>query len=118
MTTAHYEGGCQCGAVRYEVDADLDNTIVCNCSRCQRLGFILTFASPSDFTLKSGADSLSSYRFARHMIDHLFCKTCGVQSFARGKRPDGKELVAINARCLDGVEPASLSPKAVDGRSF
>ncbi|MFY9828017.1 MAG: GFA family protein, partial [Rhodoplanes sp.] len=44
MTSKHYTGGCQCGAVRYEVTADLDNTVTCNCSRCGKLGSILAFA--------------------------------------------------------------------------
>ena len=34
MPMQHYHGGCQCGAVTYEVDADLDQAITCNCSRC------------------------------------------------------------------------------------
>ena len=29
----HYTGGCQCGAVRYEVECSLDAPIACNCSR-------------------------------------------------------------------------------------
>ena len=44
MPVQHYNGGCQCGAVRYEVDTDLDKTITCNCSRCQRRGSVLSFA--------------------------------------------------------------------------
>lgn len=27
MSQAHYQGGCQCGAVRYAVDIDLDDTV-------------------------------------------------------------------------------------------
>jgi hypothetical protein len=33
MASQHYVGGCQCGAVSYEVDDDLDNTVSRNCSR-------------------------------------------------------------------------------------
>jgi hypothetical protein len=44
MGSQSYSGGCQCGAVRFKVEADLGNTITCNCSRCQPLGMILTFA--------------------------------------------------------------------------
>jgi hypothetical protein len=58
-----------------------------------------------------------SYQFNKHVIHHLFCSTCGIQSFAKGRGPDGSEMVAINARCLDGVDPAALKVKAIDGRS-
>ena len=63
MTVQHYTGGCQCGAVRYEVTADLDKTIACNCSRCGKLGSILAFAPAEQFTLLSGEDRLTEYRF-------------------------------------------------------
>ncbi len=119
MGTQRYEGGCHCGAVRYEVTADLDGAISCNCSRCSKLGAILTFAPASSFSLTSGEDSLSDYQFNKKAIHHLFCATCGIESFARGTSPkDGAEMVAVNIRCLDGVDPATLSPKQVDGRSF
>ncbi|HEX7079520.1 MAG TPA: GFA family protein [Gammaproteobacteria bacterium] len=119
MSIQHYKGGCQCGAVAYEVDVDLDNTITCNCSRCQKLGFVLAFAPVESFDLKSGEESLTEYRFNKKQIRHLFCKICGVESFAMGKRPsDGADIAAINVNCLEGVDPRSLSSKHVDGRSF
>jgi hypothetical protein len=58
-------------------------------------------------------------RFNKKNIHHLFCSTCGIESFARGKRPsDGADMVAINTRCLDGVDPDTLTVKKVDGRNF
>lgn len=117
MAMQTYEGGCQCGAVRYRAKVDLDQTITCNCSRCGRLGSILTFAPADDFELLSGEDKLTEYLFNTHTIHHLFCETCGIESFARGEKPDGARMVAVNARCLDGVEPEKLQPQAVDGRS-
>jgi hypothetical protein len=118
MTTQTYEGGCQCGKVRYRVAADLDTTMTCNCSRCGKLGAVLTFAPAQAFTLVSGGEALTDYQFNKKTIHHLFCATCGIEPFARGTKPDGAEMVAINVRCLDGVDIDALSPKAVDGRSF
>ena len=118
MANQTYSGGCQCGAVRYEVTVDLDSTMTCNCSRCGRLGSILAFAPEPMFKLQSGEDRLTEYQFNKHAIRHLFCSVCGIQSFARGAMPDGTKMVAVNARCLDGIEPADLSPQTVDGRSF
>lgn len=112
-----YRGSCHCGAVSYEATADLGKVISCNCSRCARLGLLLSFAPAASFKLLSGADALTEYRFNTGAIEHLFCKTCGVQTFARGKAPDGAETVALNLRCLEGVDPDTLTPAKVDGRS-
>jgi len=115
-----YTGGCQCGKVRYEVAVDLANPVIaCNCSRCGRLGSLLAFAPAADFKLLSGEAGLTDYQFNRHAIRHLFCATCGIQSFARGKRPnDGADVVAVNARCLDRIDPDALTVNKADGRSF
>ena len=118
MANQSYSGGCQCGAVRFTVEADLDQTITCNCSRCRPLGMILAFAPESAFDLRQGEGALSEYRFNQRKISHLFCATCGVQSFGKAAGPDGVPMVAINARCLDDVDLNALAPKPVDGRSF
>jgi hypothetical protein len=113
-----YTGSCHCGAVLYEATTDLAQVISCNCSRCSRLGWLLTFVPKEQFTLQAGEDALQDYRFNTHNIAHLFCKTCGIESFARGKRPnDGAEMVAVNVRCLVGVDLDSLTIKKVDNRS-
>ena len=119
MSAQTYTGGCQCGKVRYQVLLELGEVIACNCSRCGRLGSLLAFAPAQNFKLISGEGALTEYQFNKHVIHHLFCATCGIQSFARGKRPsDGADVVAVNARCLDDVEPESLKVKHVDGRAF
>ena len=114
---ARHEGGCQCGRVRYVADVELENLIACNCSRCGKLGSVLTFAPTSAFTLTSGEDALTEYRFNTHKITHLFCQTCGIESFARGVGPGGAEMAAINVRCLDGVDVFALKPTEFDGKS-
>lgn len=113
-----YTGGCQCSAVRYDVSADINEVMACNCSRCQKLGWLLTFVPAGQFQLKSGDAALSDFQFNKHNIHHLFCKTCGIESFARGTGPNGAEMVAINVRCLDGVDPDSFKVKKVNGRSL
>ena len=118
MKLAHYEGGCQCGAVQYEVDLDLDNTITCNCSRCQCMGFVLGFTAPENFHLKSGEEKLTEYLFNKKMIRHLFCNICGVESFGYATMPDGNPAVGINANCLAGVDPRKLQSQHIDGKSF
>ena len=113
-----YHGGCQCGAVRYDVTMELGEVISCNCSRCGKLGSLLAFAPAQDFKPTAGEGATTEYQFNKRAIHHLFCATCGIQSFARGSMPDGTEVVAVNVRCLDDVDTGGLSVKAVDGRHF
>lgn len=112
-----HSGSCQCGAVSYEVEVDLANTITCNCSRCQRMGFVLAFTPAENFQLSSGEGDLTEYRFGSRSIQHLFCRTCGVESFARGTMPTGASVIAVNVNCLEGTDPRSLKSHHVDGRS-
>jgi hypothetical protein len=116
MTTR--QGSCQCGAVAYEVDSDLDGLIECNCSHCYRKGLVLAFVAPDAFRLKSGAGVLSKHTFNTHKIEHVFCKTCGVQPFAEGQSPKGDPMVAVNVRTLTDLEPWCWTATRVDGRSF
>ena len=117
MTSKH-TGGCHCGRVRYEVEADIDEVMSCNCSMCQKRGSLLSFVPEQQFTLLSGGDDLTDYQFNKKIIHHLFCSTCGVASFARGVAPDGSEMVALNVRCLDDIDLDALPVKRIDGRSF
>lgn len=115
--TLHH-GGCHCQKVRYTVNIAADTAMGCNCSMCSKKGSLLSFVAPEAFTLESGEDNLTDYQFNRHTIHHLFCKTCGVTSFARGTRRDGSPMIAINVRCLDGFDLDAVTVKMVDGKSF
>ncbi len=112
-----YTGSCHCGAVRYEAEADLSSVITCNCSHCVMKGLLLVFIPAEQFILLSGEESLTEYLFNQKIIHHLFCKHCGVQSFGRGTGKEGVPTVALNVRCLEGVDIANLSLRAYDGKS-
>ena len=70
------------------------------------------------FTLTSGADNLTEYRFNKKQIAHLFCKTCGIESFGRGVGPDGSETVALNLRCLEGLDAEALPVQKYNGKDY
>lgn len=116
-----YSGGCHCGAVRYEADMDLSQgTLKCNCSVCGKGRAWLVAVNGEDFRLLNGTDALSEYQFGTRRIHHLFCKNCGIKSFARGSGPGGKEFVAVVVSCLENVSDAELAALAithVDGRN-
>ena len=113
-----YTGGCHCGKVRYDVTAELGTVIACNCSICSKKAHLLAFVPEDAFALISGEGELADYQFNKHAIHHLFCRTCGIASFARGTAPDGKRMVSINVRCLEGVNVDDLSVHHFDGASL
>ena len=118
MAEQTYSGSCQCQAVKFEATLDLDSTMTCNCSRCQRLGWVMAFTPRAKFALLQGEAALSRYVFNKERIEHMFCSACGIEPFAYGKGREGALTAAVNVNCLEGVDPRALKSKHVDGRSF
>ncbi|MFI4920186.1 MAG: GFA family protein [Gammaproteobacteria bacterium] len=113
-----YKGSCHCGKIAYEVDAEMGEAIECNCSNCSRRGYMLWFLPRSKLTLLTPESGMAHYTFNTHRIRHYFCHTCGSTPFGMGKGKDGAETVAVNLRCLEGIDLKSLKIKHVDGRSL
>jgi len=112
-----YDGGCHCGRVRFRVRADLALLLECNCSICTKKGILHLGVSPDEFELLSGADALSTYQFNTNIAKHTFCATCGIHAFYVPRSDPDK--ISVNARCLDGVDPADLKPaRFFDGRNW
>lgn len=96
-----YRGSCGCAAVQFTVQLDFAHGVTrCACPRCRKLG-ARSLAAPADhFRLVAGEDALEGVAWACGL--RMRCAACGVEPFAILEDPE--ELVAINLRCLDGVE--------------
>jgi hypothetical protein len=112
-----FTGGCHCGLVRFECTSDLAMVTACNCSICTKKGLHFTFVSPKSFQLRAGEENLKEYLFNKHAIRHQLCADCGVDVFARGKKTDGSEVVALNVSCIDGIDLARVTMTPIDGRN-
>ena len=114
-----YEGSCHCGNVAFEVEGAFDSGLDCNCSMCRRRGSLLAFFPRSAMVLKTADADIATYTFNKHAIRHRFCATCGVGPFGEGVHPKtGEATVAINVRCLPGVDLAGLTVIPYDGASM
>lgn len=113
-----HHGSCHCGAVRFSVEGAIENALECNCSHCSRKGFLLWFVPKEQFTLETPDAPLTSYKFNKHVIDHLSCPTCGVQAFAHGTDPDGNEVIAVNIRCLHDIDLTTLTKIPFNGKDM
>jgi len=113
-----YKGSCHCGQVVFEAAGSLEKVMECNCSICSKRGSLHWFIPRENFRLLSADDCMSTYTFNKHIIKHRYCPACGCAPFSEGIAPSGNYMVAINARCLDGVDLSSIEVGHFDGRSL
>ncbi len=113
-----YQGSCHCGQIRFSVEGELEKVMECNCSHCSRKGYLLWFVPRAQLNLSTAESALATYTFNKHVISHHFCPRCGCAPFGFGKDRSGAATAAVNVRCLDGIDLASIKRVPVDGRSF
>ena len=74
----------------------------------------------SDAPMPRGTDpaDIATYTFNKHVIQHRFCKTCGVQPYGEGVDPKGNRMVAVNIRCVDNVDTDKIPVQHFNGRDM
>ena len=101
----HIDGGCHCGFIQYEGDADPEKTAICHCTDCQRQSgspFSVVVGVPAG-ELSIEGDTLAS--FTTMGEDHQtptkreFCSGCGSPIVSRIEAIP--ELAFLKAGSLD-----------------
>ena len=92
----HIDGGCHCGNITFEAQADPEKAVICHCTDCQKMSgapFNAVIQVPeSDFKLKSG--TLKMYvktAESGNKRAQMFCPDCGSRIYATSVEdpPDG-----------------------------
>jgi hypothetical protein len=114
-------GGCHCGAITYEAEADPENTSICHCTDCQQLsGTVFRTsirAQPGTFKVLTGEPRIyvkigdSGAKRAQ-----AFCERCGSPIYATAA--EGPEPKMYNIRVGTVHQRDQLVPKVqIWGRS-
>lgn len=108
-----YAGGCACGAIRYEVDAEPVFAFHCQCRDCRRAtgcGHVSALIVPRAAARVTGTPKFAQTRTdSGHIASRGFCPDCGSHVLAgTGSAP---ELVAVFAGSLD--DPEQFRPQMV-----
>ena len=84
-------GRCECGAVRYRVDAPAEELYHCHCSRCRRLHGTLfatyAYVAGDHLVIEKGVESLATYHSP--LASWHFCRTCGCHLLAEHEHNPG-----------------------------
>jgi len=91
-----HSGGCLCGRVRYEYDAEIDEISMCHCSQCQKAqGTAFAAVAPvqgDSLRIVHGQAYLKTFR-ATPGKARVFCGECASPLYsARDDRPEVKRL--------------------------
>ena len=103
-------GGCQCGAVRYEVEGEPVHNAICHCSDCRASAGapMVAWLAVRNEQFRQTSGEVSSYT-GKAGSKRQFCPTCGTGLFFRNEQflPG---LVDIQAATLD--DGSKLTPEA------
>lgn len=115
MSKQNFKGSCLCGAVSYEITADVLHFLHCHCSRCRKAtgtGHASNLiVKPDAVTWHSGEDLIRYYKVPEaERFANCFCGQCG--SRLPRVAPDGS-MAVIPAGSLD--HDLDLQP---EGRIF
>jgi hypothetical protein len=102
------EGGCFCGAIRFEATGDAVTVAHCHCLHCRRTSgaaFVTWSEFPSDhFTFTKGSPSSFS---SRPGVTRQFCGKCG--SPLTWQRDDATSSIDVITCCFD--DPSTFDPQ-------
>ncbi len=109
--TEQFQGGCACGAIRYQCSAELLLGRRCHCRDCQRAtggGYGSLVSIPADFFqfLDGEPEFATTTLDSGNTVRRGFCPSCG--SPVAGFASAFPELVSIFAGSLD--EPSRYKP--------
>lgn len=104
-------GGCNCGAVRYELTATPTGATTCHCTHCQRRtgtgSSTSAHAAPGTFRITRGQDHLKCWK-PDGGAEKWFCAECGSSIYGRLQRDGEDDRFVIRMGTLDtdpGVRP-------------
>lgn len=98
-----HKANCHCGAVRwtFSISPPLETYPVkeCNCSFCQRNGYLLVYPVRENVQLEPGSEeAMGGYSFGNKVASHRFCKTCGSSVFFEVLQPPAEAVADAEAR--------------------
>ena len=104
MTLTTHTGGCQCGAIRFRAEGEINRASICHCRMCQKAfgGYYAPLVSVREVDFQWTRGERKIFR-SSNVVSRGFCGDCGTP--LTYEAPDG---IAIAAGAFD--DPSSVAP--------
>jgi hypothetical protein len=103
-------GGCQCGAVRYELNGPIVRLVICHCNECRKQSAsafgVSAFVARRDLRVTQGTPKFwSRPTDSGNVLECAFCPECGSRLWHQ--RAGGADTITVKGGSLD--EPVDLT---------
>ncbi|MDJ0917943.1 MAG: GFA family protein [Woeseiaceae bacterium] len=117
--TEFIQASCNCGAVAFEIDAQLSGVYVCHCSICRRStgssGIAVVIVDNDAFRWTRGEDKIATWRKQGTDWQTWFCSVCG--SRLPGKNDDSRMFVPAGLLADSGSDLKVIHHIYVDSKA-
>lgn len=112
--TTTYTGGCACGAIRYEINAQPNAVFLCSCRDCQRATGGASVANwwcpvaAVTFTKGTPVAHIVTGEISGAPVHHEYCETCGSPLGMRSEAfPDFRAIRPVSLDKPNTVKPVA-----------
>ena len=101
-------GGCNCGAIKFEVVGDVKSVVNCHCNLCRKMNgsAFSTYVAVTDDDFKLVSGDLLAHNVSEH-AEKSFCGKCGTPIFNSNPKYAGLKILHFGS--LD--DSSNLEPK-------
>jgi hypothetical protein len=103
------QGGCQCGAVRYELAGPIVKVVICHCNECRKQSAaafgVSAFVARTDLRVTKGTPKFwSRTTDSGTILECAFCPDCGSRVWHQRA---GRDTITVKGGSLD--DPVDLA---------
>ena len=106
------KGSCLCGAIQYEVNADVTELRACHCTNCQKAsgagGSVNAPIKSSEFKLLKGQPKRYSGKAdSGRTLNRFFCGECGSPLYSQ--RENAPEMMMLRIGTVENAGPMKIA---------
>ena len=113
VRSEHFTGGCLCGAIRYEIHAEVSGLRACHCYNCQRssgnFGTVNAVVPTDSLKITKGTPKMYHDAATRsgRTLSRFFCGECGSPVYS--SRNPNPGFVVVRAGTLDDSDALKIT---------